>query len=371
MAFEEKSLLTVECYGGGLLLMKNSKILIENNCFRDNTAMRGGALGSFESGISFRNNVLTDNLAYHDGGALYLVCPEIDHQVTNYANCFDNYKKPLHYSQRLFADSKTRNGQKFLLSIPQCELINNTFTGNTAYIGGAIYSIDANPVVLNSILWGDRALHNGPEIFIASGKISVNYSDVAQNLADNPNSGNIRIDPAFLDVQNCCLSEDSPCIDAGHPDEVYFDPEDPKHPGLALSPAHGTIRNDMGAYGGPCACRWPEGMGLENLAGSGTSSMTIPENFQLYQNYPNPFNPRTVISYQLAVGSFTKLTVFDLLGREVTTLVNGQQAAGSYEIQFDGRNIASGVYLYRLSIGSLTGKTKNGMVQTKKMVLMK
>jgi enterochelin esterase family protein len=94
------------------------------------------------------------------------------------------------------------------------------------------------------------------------------------------------------------------------------------------------------------------------------TSLNSPQGFLLSQNYPNPFNPRTVISYQLAVGGFTKLTVFDLLGRKVVILVNGQQAAGSYEIQFDGSNIASGIYMYRL-------ETEHGFVQHKKMVLMK
>ena len=301
MVFDEESGVAMECYGGGLLLLNNSRILMENNCFKDNTAMQGGALGSFNSEIFMHNNILTHNLAYQNGGALYLVCRDVDYQAENYSDGFDNMLSPLQYAYRLLADEKTEKAQKTSSQIPQCYLTNNTFTGNTANNGGAIYTLNANPVILNSILWGDRALQKGPEFFVASGKISFRYSDVDQNLPDSPYSYNMQVDPIFLDAQGCCLFEDSPCIDAGHPDEAYFDPEDPKYPGLALLPAHGTIRNDMGAYGGPCACRWPEGVELENLAGSGTSSMTIPENFQLYQNYPNPFNPRTVISYQLAV----------------------------------------------------------------------
>ena len=73
-----------------------------------------------------------------------------------------------------------------------------------------------------------------------------------------------------------------------------------------------------------------------------------PNNFGLSQNYPNPFNPVTVISYQLQVQSDVKLVVFDLLGREVATLVNEKKEAGSYVAEFDGTHLSSGLYFYRL-----------------------
>ena len=97
-------------------------------------------------------------------------------------------------------------------------------------------------------------------------------------------------------------------------------------------------------------------------------SSEIPTQFMLSQNYPNPFNPSTVISYtigtsQLAVSSFISLKVFDLLGREVSTLVNEKQNAGTYSVQFDGSNFSSGIYFYRLSSDNFT--------ETKRMILLK
>lgn len=98
----------------------------------------------------------------------------------------------------------------------------------------------------------------------------------------------------------------------------------------------------------------------------------IPTEFILYQNYPNPFNPSTVISYSLAVGSFVTLKVYDLLGREVATLVNKFEQAGNYNLQFSisslsgGRQVAqlsSGIYFYVLKAGDF--------LQSKKMVLIK
>lgn len=81
------------------------------------------------------------------------------------------------------------------------------------------------------------------------------------------------------------------------------------------------------------------------------------------QNYPNPFNPSTVISYQLPVNSEVQLEVFDMIGRKVSTLVNGQIKAGRHQVTFDARNLASGMYIYRLQT--------EGKVITKKLTLIK
>jgi hypothetical protein len=88
---------------------------------------------------------------------------------------------------------------------------------------------------------------------------------------------------------------------------------------------------------------------LYNGASADWSAGTLPEQFELSQNYPNPFNPTTTIRYALPATSKVRLTVFDILGREVMTLVNSSvQEAGWHEAVFDGRQFASGVYIYRL-----------------------
>ncbi len=80
----------------------------------------------------------------------------------------------------------------------------------------------------------------------------------------------------------------------------------------------------------------------------GPSGPEIPTELLLRQNYPNPFNPTTVISYSLPNDGPATMKVYDLLGREVTTLFSGTQEAGSYELRFDGSSLASGIYIYRL-----------------------
>jgi len=85
-----------------------------------------------------------------------------------------------------------------------------------------------------------------------------------------------------------------------------------------------------------------------------------PEGFILEQNYPNPFNPSTVISYRLSVNSYVTLKVYDLLGREIATLVNEPKQAGEFEIEFDASKygLSSGVYLYQLTAGSFSSTKK-------------
>lgn len=88
-----------------------------------------------------------------------------------------------------------------------------------------------------------------------------------------------------------------------------------------------------------------------------------PNTFVLYQNYPNPFNPSTTISWQSLVGSHQTLKVFDVLGREVATLVNEEKPAGYYEVEWDANKLASGVYIYRLTSGKF--------ISVRKMILLR
>ncbi len=86
--------------------------------------------------------------------------------------------------------------------------------------------------------------------------------------------------------------------------------------------------------------------------------------FALKQNYPNPFNPNTIIGYQLPFASHVALKVYDILGNEVAVLVNGLQAAGDYDIPFNGEKLNSGIYFYKL-------QTSDGFTATKKLMLVK
>ncbi|MBK7978792.1 MAG: T9SS type A sorting domain-containing protein [Ignavibacteriae bacterium] len=94
----------------------------------------------------------------------------------------------------------------------------------------------------------------------------------------------------------------------------------------------------------------------------------LPKSLSLYQNYPNPFNPTTKIKYSIPANekretANVKIIVYDVLGKEIKTLVNENKSPGNYEVNFDASNLANGVYYYQLKSGDF--------VQTKKMVLLK
>jgi hypothetical protein len=104
---------------------------------------------------------------------------------------------------------------------------------------------------------------------------------------------------------------------------------------------------------------------VKTLATTDVNSATriSPKGFVLEQNYPNPFNPSTVISYQLTSGGFVSLAIYDQLGREVKTLVNKFESAGSHSVQFNADNLPSGIYLYKIKDGNYSA--------TRKMLLLK
>jgi hypothetical protein len=99
------------------------------------------------------------------------------------------------------------------------------------------------------------------------------------------------------------------------------------------------------------------------MMGVGENVASLPYEYRLDQNYPNPFNPRTTISYTLKQTDVTTLKVYDVLGRELATLVDGIMQRGNHSIAFSGEQLSSGVYFYRVISGSF--------VETKKMILQK
>jgi len=98
-------------------------------------------------------------------------------------------------------------------------------------------------------------------------------------------------------------------------------------------------------------------VGVEN------KSTIVPAEYSLYQNYPNPFNPSTTIEYHIQELSLVTIKVYNVLGKEVATLINEYKPAGKYETEFNAANLPSGIYFYKVQAGDF--------VETKKMILMK
>ncbi len=167
----------------------------------------------------------------------------------------------------------------------------------------------------------------------------------------------ILVYPDFV-LNGYYLNSASPCIDAGKDSLAFNDRENPLNPGFALWPSQGTLRNDMGVFGGPTCSDLP----LIITSVDGTQE-DVPTTFNLFQNFPNPFNPTTKIKWQSPVSGHQTLNVYDILGNSIITLVDEYKSAGEYEVTLSGSDLSSGIYFYHLTVGSFS--------QTRKMILMK
>ncbi len=225
------------------------------------------------------------------------------------------------------------------------EIINNTFDNNSrglltiSMLGG----VAKNNIVSNSTDYGIHGTWT-----------ELDYNAVCNNNPNyqggsSPGSNSlvlIATDPLYRSAStgDYSLAFSSPCIDAGDPDPVYNDPD-------------GT-RNDMGAF--PYA--------LGGFLPVRKEVSELPETFALHDCYPNPFNPATTFSYDLPAATNVELVVYNIMGQQVATVVNQYQSAGRYQVEWtstddNGNNVASGVYLYRLSTDEF--------VESKKMILLK
>lgn len=139
----------------------------------------------------------------------------------------------------------------------------------------------------------------------------------------------------------------------------FEDPVLDVHPPLSSAPLFADIDHDgdLDLFSGSLSGGLVFYENLDSTTAIGSySDKNLPGSPQLYQNYPNPFNPTTAIKYHLAVGNDVELTIYSLLGRIVKKLVAERQPAGAYEVEWNGtdnsgRNVSSGVYIYRLEVG--------------------
>jgi hypothetical protein len=103
---------------------------------------------------------------------------------------------------------------------------------------------------------------------------------------------------------------------------------------------------------------WADTFSIDILSDISDEKIVTPKKFALSQNYPNPFNPTTTINYELPITHDVNLSVYNLQGQRVATLVNEQQRAGSYQVKWDASNFASGIYYYQIITGEFQAVRK-------------
>jgi|WetSurMetagenome_2_1015567.scaffolds.fasta_scaffold08945_1 hypothetical protein len=311
--------------GGGGIHCGIGCPIVENNIIQNNYGYCGMGICIYFVGGIYRNNIFAGNYGGTDYGcgAVYT---------------FGNYK-----------------------TYPVI-IENNTVVNNSAYNGsGGLRIYETKDVTIkNNIIWGNIPL----QLYQTGSVSTVSFCDIQNGSVYN---GNINLNPQFVG-NSFYLNPTSPCVDAGDTIASCKDPEDSTHIGYALLPALGIVRNDMGAFGGPhCSLIGSSVIGIKNY---GTNSIIT--DFALAQNFPNPFNPVTNISYQLPASGHVVMKIFDLIGKEIKTIVQSTQNRGKYSVIWNGKdnsgsNVASGVYIYNVQFITDT-KT---IIKSRKMLLIK
>jgi predicted outer membrane repeat protein len=339
-----------------LCVNESSPVIRHTSIIGNKSAFYAGAVRLYASSASFSNVRLSDNLCTTKSGAGALYLRKSTPVLKNVLIC----------------NNQAKNGGAVYAAQSSFSLINLTIVSNKAEeTGGALLLSGGNNVkIRNTIIWGNEAGTGSTFAFKKTAgydTITVTYSDIDtlnknwlftgdstdEEISINWDKGTIFQDPLFSSVyeRNYKLHHASPCIDSGDPFDDF-----------SLEPEPNGERINMGAYGGTAqATRTGIPTHVEE------DRLTT---FFLSQNYPNPFNPLTTINYELPARSaggpitnYVELSIYNLLGKKVATLVNQKQAAGRYQVQWDGSGFASGVYYYRFSAGSF--------VETKKLVLLR
>jgi len=324
--------------GGGVYIDNCSGYMSEIVLGKNNAEQYPGGGAYFKDSELEITDISVSNNSAYDGGGLYILSSDL---LFNYA---------------LITQNRGTGSYVTPPNSPAMEIVNCSPTFNKATIAfnsawhenhsyaNILISSGSQPKFVNSIIWWeessiDKGIQGDAKIF---------YSNIKNGWEGE---GNTSVDPLFInpDSNDYNLSANSPLIDKG---TAYFSYNDTVLVDMNESEYLGSAP-DMGYY---------EFDKTNNVA-----EETHPNSFKLSQNYPNPFNPSTKIEYRIPNSEYgiqnVELKVYDVLGREIANLVNKQQKAGYYEVEWNAVNSSSGVYFYQLRAGDF--------VEAKKMVLLR
>lgn len=285
-----------------------------------------------------------------NGGGLYNVAgsPTIVNVVFSY-----------NYAHNWGGGMYNDNSSPTLINVSFSE--NRSTTGGTeGYGGGMCNEMDSNPILINTILWGNYAWIAGDQIYNDASTPEISYSLIEDSGGSGAGwdtslgtdgGGNLDADPLFADGPggDLRLLADSPAIDAG----------DNAAPNLPDADLDGNLRIvgvtvDMGPY--------------EYQSAVGVPDADMPSAMQFVSAAPNPFNPKITIVFEVTREQDLTVVVYDLLGRCVRTLARGNRVAGRHEVLWNGRDtqnraVASGTYIIRLEAESGVEARKIALVR--------
>lgn len=336
---------------GSALKITNSNVKINSCNFTNNTgAATAGAVDiSGTSIVEIKNSFFANNKSSNNAGAIGIASSTVD------------------LKNNIIANNTGQNaGALIVKNSATLNAINNTIANNVsvASSGAQILNIGSTVNIMNTIFYG------ASDILNLNGFFETTYSNMVN--ADS-NTGNINQDPMFANpsassgyetatqFSDWLLQASSPCIDAGNPDAQYNDKEDPASPGNALYPSFGTLRNDMGAFGG-------QGQ-FNGWVDSNEYIIIKPKNLSI-SAYPNPFNPSVNIELNRSKNNAENVHVdiYNVRGQKINNLFNQYTNEKTIRLSWNGidkngKAMPSGIYFIKAVTES--------DATTKKIILLK
>ena len=324
--------------GGGILIQYLSPRILHNHITHNQAvnmsggmaSAGGGAIRCGDSNPLIQNNVIDNNQGRYGAGIVF-----------NYCGCTVRNNLIAHNSGgQDFGGSGVWLLGESSQGSPR-NVLNNTIIFNYATgPGGGIWALNTSASIINNILWGNTAM-SGKQIYSGASTLAVTYNDVQDGFTG---AGNIKENPEF-DVINYFLSGISPCIDKGDSSAVFNDNPDPLDPTSAKFPSKGSLRNDMGAYGGPKASLLSSLSTLWTSAGPATNQGPLPEILIM----PNPVRDAADIVMHNLDENALSTELFDINGHTVRQMSPEPFSPDEYRIRFLRGNLSSGNYLLVLT----------------------
>lgn len=319
--------------GGGILIAESSPVIRFNVIKYNYATVTTGSSGAGGGGLRIgdgnprilNNNISYNQARYGPGIVLNYTGAIIKNNLIAYNTGGQSYNG----GGAIWGNNSPASGLPKIIE-------NNTIFSNHATVGtGGVLNINSSMIIRNNILWRNSSAVNNSQVYPlgALAVTLVTYSDIQGGYAG---SGNSDTDPLFTDTVSFLLQPLSPCIDAGDSSVIYNDIENPSLPGFALLPSLGTLRNDMGAYGGQGTASLAQGQvtGMPALEGKG----------ELISIYPNPAH--SFVKITGGRSPILSLELCDVSGKNVW------QKTGAFAGEFilDTQHMPRGIYFLKIKL---------------------